>query len=424
MEFAALVPGYLGDAVPPGRPRRAHTLNARFYGELWRRVDGASPSAAAASAPFDRRFPFPQRIPKTGFFDELFADRAARARFERRRRWLRQAFHAARAQAATNPAPMLNLGHWLLRWDAFPDNVGAVRGLDVGARFELEHLKNLARLGRSLSAARPVAGRDAMGRLAELALERLTPVATVPFLTMFVVSAFRYPASPELRAEANDAAVPLERTLARHVPGTFQERLHFAVAHRGIAMADLPKTRKSWHLERALEISEYLAPSGPLERLVAAENALTLRQTLAKWALATGNLGDAEAHLRTMVAIDRCDSTALSELGLFLLEQERFTEAERTFRKAAELGPPAVGMNRFFEGLCSKHRGRLVRAAAAFREAAKRDPLALSPHLELLTLPAGRPGTALRRRTVAHVLGTPMLRRQLTALERKDLRHG
>jgi tetratricopeptide (TPR) repeat protein len=110
------------------------------------------------------------------------------------------------------------------------------------------------------------------------------------------------------------------------------------------------------------------------ERVVAAENFLTLLQSRSKEAIALGDLALAEGRCRAMFDYEQLDPRHFLELGDILVMREKIEEALPAFRRAAVLGPPATPVAWFMMGQVLERLEKPEEAAYCYVETLKVDP--------------------------------------------------
>jgi type IV pilus assembly protein PilF len=95
-------------------------------------------------------------------------------------------------------------------------------------------------------------------------------------------------------------------------------------------------------------------------------------------AIAYDQLGDnglAEQHYRRAIQLEPNNPTSANSFGVFLCRNNRWSEAERHFRNAADnprYATPAAALTN--AGVCAHNAGQDTRAEQYFREALTRDP--------------------------------------------------
>lgn len=129
----------------------------------------------------------------------------------------------------------------------------------------------------------------------------------------------------------------------------------------------------------------------------------------------------AKSNLTEMIKLDPYDSTAYGELGFFLLDQNCIDEAAVNFARAAQLGPPAVGMHTYYYAKSLQLLGNHEAAVSALYEVTKIDNEALSPWLDLIEYNLEIKEMDKAKEIITNVLKNPTYRSQLEADEISQL---
>lgn len=411
--MSTLAPGYAGLAGSEARL----TLNASFF-------------AAIAPRELGSLTLVPQRIPRADFFAEWLgaAQPEERTAFHGRVQGLVRGF----SRSVAGPDSLMRL-KLLLRFGAFDEVkelADAARTFDGAMQIELSYLAFQAELNRALSDDAAVD----LTKLKDLAL-RAADDTRVPLRlkaeigTALIVQSVRVAGNDEARSVAESLAPRVAAWVTALPDGneaTVAELALKSMLLRGLPMAAaFPMDKKKAQLDEALRLAnravEKSVKTGDAAEIAAArENVYTLHLTLSKFSRRS-SVAQAEGHLRMMVALDRYDATGWTELGILLVEQERWDEAGSAFATAIEAGPPGLAMNLYFHGRCLLATGDALGARLAFASAAEADDAAVSPRLELARLAAGR-GDRKAARMYASALVDSDLRSMLEPEEETELR--
>jgi len=142
---------------------------------------------------------------------------------------------------------------------------------------------------------------------------------------------------------------------------------------------------------RIMDCSEHHAdamrPANDAEELIYLENLHPVLESRTKEALWLGDLNLALARALRVIELDPYDSKAWCELGQVRLKRKECSAAAEAYAAAALLGPPASAIGRYMAGLCFRDLGQPVLAAFFQKAASEVDPLAISPHEEIQSLP-------------------------------------
>lgn len=397
--YPHLTLGYIGKRSASGA-----TLNAAFYAEFF-------------SGDYDLDAPllFPQRVPRTGFFDELAELEHAygfASKFSDQKASIIQQLTTATENRLINYCTLLLK---TARFNTLISELRPSNNLSLAKRYEFDLLVEIAKINRDLSNAKCVniTGLLSLAERAKAENELPQRIQMQIFMRL-VVTAFRYCRSTNDHETARFYADKAREFTDNLEPKSFTDLVLKSVCYRGLAMA---KHYDADYMDQALQkvesIARSIVPSNALERAVRDENLYTGLQTLAKWAITNKNLEKAEAYLREMTVLDPLDSTGFTELGFFLAKQGRHSEAEKSFLTASLLGPPAVGMTLYYAAKACQSYGNEGRALEMFHEVAEIDPSAISPWLEILNyyikIRNANEGSLLAKR----ILANPDLKDQL-----------
>lgn len=204
-------------------------------------------------------------------------------------------------------------------------------------------------------------------------------------LNRLIVNYFRYKLEGNIYIPIDKFVNNLLVSLKKIDGRVKSNRLLIAYSYRGVSMSNtLSEEEKRWFLLTSEKLSRGLHSENIIENVVYQENLYTTLQTLAKYAINTGNPDHATNYLKEMIYLDPFDPTAYSELALLLLEQGHYAESALYFEKSKLLGPPGVGMNIYYEAKCYESLGDVERYISLLKESSVIDPYAISPKLDLL----------------------------------------
>ncbi len=233
-------------------------------------------------------------------------------------------------------------------------------------------------------------------------------------LNRFVVYFYRHNPLTEYKEIVLNSAQRLINIIEHQSNDTFLNKLYASVVYRGIAMVnDMGEAFQQDCLDKSESIAHDMVSETALEKISAKENLLTLMQTKSKWAMRNQAKKNAENFLLEMIDLDIYDSTGYSELGLFYSNNELFQDALPMFKKAIQLGPPAVGMNTYYYGKCLELSGNTEMAMTAFYEAAQLDDESLSPWIDLFFIYWNTNQGCLAKKIAKHIFNTSTLKEQL-----------
>lgn len=403
--FACTTLGYVGVASA------CASLNSAFFAEYWRCNPGDEVLVQ-----------FPLRVPRRGFHEELRDNETAagaRAWQAQRARVASMAQRLGVEQALWMPIHALNVLGTALRYGIFefpaladlpPPRTGQAHDYQIQLQLYIGRLSTAI----SDSAPPPYAQIQSLSLLAHQD-RALDPEVRAHLFNTYLVASARYRDESVSLADGllNQTSGFLRDYLTQSRPTGFRSCMSHSSLWRGLAMWEgLTAEQKTQCLAQASHCAERAQPGNPVERLLHAENDVTLNLTLAKW-LGRTDPAVKMRYLNRITELDPWDATAYSELALLHYKREQWSEAIRHFDKAIELGPPALGMNSHFRADIDLRLGREDSAEHLFRRAARIDPQGLSPRLALFEL-LQRQGRRPQARVAAQeILDHPDLRGQL-----------
>ena len=391
------------------------TLNSKYYGRFHRSIPNLE-------GPLN----FPQRVPRADFFEEL-VEIGGGSRISTRFRKLVDPHRKRCAALLRRKAPLQDREAWelinraklLLRYASFDHicNWRLPSTQNPNLKIELKLVREQARIYRDLSKGKspPLGGLAAISKIA-LRNRSVSDSTLVYCAGRYLVAKFRYKFRAKAEPFDRHLARALERSLAAmDAPDSFSIIRRavgyralamvpsYSIAQRGVFLSSMSRINCSLEATRA----------GNLDYLCILENSYTSSQTLAKWEQQRGRNLMVVMRLNQMIKIDPKDSVGHSELGLHHYNSDEPIKAAKYFRRAAQLGPPAVGMNWYYFGLCELAAGRNQSAIKAFGKAISTDPHGISAWLELFDL-AGQQNQNKKQKGIArHLLAKPGLRGQL-----------
>jgi hypothetical protein len=366
-----------------------NTLNARYFCELF-----------SGDYDFSTILPFPQRIPKTTFFEELFAIQLPDNKkqilelinhvSQQITEILDNTDHKLHNDRYVQCRELINYLNVLLRHGQSYDfeilSQKLYPYITADERCEFELLRITANINNDLSCNAPVDITE-LQQLTNIVLNASEYTDRMKILigNRLVVSAYRYSQDWQPRLYAQQI-YPYLLSLIDKQPKSFLNDLYASVMYRGLAMiTELEESQQEDFLLKAETIARNIKPTNPLENIVAKENLYTLLQTLAKWSEQQGNMLKTKDHLQEMLALDLYDSTGYSQYGFFLFDQQKFQEASIYFKLAYFLGSPAVAMNLYYyaQSLSCLPNIDQQEIIKILYEVTTIDPDAISPLLDL-----------------------------------------
>lgn len=177
----------------------------------------------------------------------------------------------------------------------------------------------------------------------------------------------------------------IENLFSKREECSFSQLLSLSVVLRGVCMHPSFKvSEQELYLNRASKILSTIIATTPLESLLIKEMQYTLYLTISKFLLYSKEDTDGFLkYINKMIKLDKYDSTAWLELGLFNFKRCHYETALIEFKNCVKLGPPSLSMSHFFKGLCYKNLNKTQAMISSFEKSIEYDDTALSPVLEL-----------------------------------------
>ena len=305
-------------------------------------------------------FPVTQRLPRSGFFDELITTELPDAKLGIAA-YRREILERLEEYSPHKRSRRLNEPDGRFALSLF--NLALRLGLtpDLTVNFDLKHQTTSFQLLRfetfanaAISDSREPDYSPLEKIFKEYALDRETPpVVRLLICIRAAVSITRHQhaaVSRDIRLRDSSFEV-LEKLIDEFSPNSFSEHIAYAMAMRALPMRkEIASAKKIEMMNQSLEFIRSMKPSSLIERIILSELLLTTELSAAKTFIAAGMISDADTSFSTMISCDPYDSTAYGELALHCMKTDRKDLAIRNFQRASELGPPALAMNYFFLG--------------------------------------------------------------------------
>jgi len=362
-------------------------------------------------------------VPRIGFFEELCSleSKAFNTHFN----MLIENLNHKIKQKHINKHLLLNCIKVLLRYGKaeYVVNFSPLKSYSFPLRIEIAFLKICAKIELDLANK----NKPDLSELVSL-INRILPSKNITqrfkllALNKLIVNYFRYVCQ-------NQSIIVIERYVQIaykklsdfHIKDS-QDSLLIAYICRGLAMSStLTEQEKRLLLEKSEKLSRSLFSDIIIENIVYKENLYTTLQTMAKYALYHNKADIAISRLHEMINLDPFDSTAYSELGLLLFEQENYAEAIQMFHQARTLGPPGVGMNFYYEAKCHEFLGNMIKYVSLLESTTRIDPFAISPWLDLLDYYKNTAQNDMILKISKLILNQEILMEQLTTEEQQEL---
>lgn len=361
------------------------TLNSQYHYVLFNGIQDSSIN-------LEKIVMFAQRIPRSGFFEELHSleTESFKKVYDNKVTNLKIKYLEANniflnQRSSRSTRLLINWINILSRYGQFEfilQNSQAIKQENVS--LELAVSLELTFIELKLSAQQSIN----VGKLAYLA-NRYLPLPEIEIreklllLNQLIVIYYRYQKKPSLNSITKHVT-ELYRLMKNFELNDFADLYLAAIIYRGLSMVkEIGVKEQSNLLTKAEDIARTLSGSKEIETIIAADNLYTLLQTKSKWAGINAQSVKAEECLMEMTNIDSNDSIAFSELGFFYMVNKNFSKSAEHFEKAARLGPPGVGMNIYYYAKSLQQLNRIKDAISALYESGQVDPLAVSPWIDL-----------------------------------------
>ncbi len=397
------------------------TLNSSFYAGLF-----------GDKHDLDKQIIIPQRVPKKELFDELLLleESTTAQLLKTHRRNLVQSMHSALNFLKKNNSKQRYFLNWLnilLRYGLFNEI----------CELNSNHLKSLMNesdfiefeLIRASAYSRIAESEEELSihlfKLANVVLSSTNLIKRVQVLVLnyVIVAAYRFQVKLPYDNCLKQCCEKLIDLLKNEIENDFGSLIRKSVAYRGLAMVtELDFDLKNQFINQAEFLARTIKISNSFEKLIVKENLYTCLQSQAKWNQLLNEFDAAKSNLTEMIKLDPYDSTGYAELGFFFLAQNCIEEASINFSRAAELGPPAVGMHTYYYAKSLQLLGNNKAAISALYEVTKIDKEALSPWLDLIELNIEINAIDKAKEIITHVLKNPTYRFQLEADEISQLK--
>lgn len=374
---------------------------------------------------------FTQRVPRKDFFNELsffetslFGQELATTLNKIKQKHI-QLYKSEKINKENFPL-ILNLEKLLIRYSQFDYLLTSSfpHFLTKENRLQIEFTRCSAQLYQSLTQPKKIPWNKFKKIINEIITEGLVvnPIY-LAIISNYIVYCYRYRAPTSYQHHAYKVSKLISKHIASIKPSAFFDCHVHSICYRGLAMVgEHSDSIKHSHIESMCHLLEKMNPNTKLENIVFRENQLTSNQTLAKWHLYNGNLSLAEETLHKMIKIDQYDSTGYTELAHFYFKKKQFKCAANIYQEAINKGPPGIGMNYYFLGICEYHQGNLSNAIKFLEKSSKSDPLGVSALKALMSIYWEQQDTPKTRDIVDKILNNPNLKVQLTQNEIKKLK--
>jgi tetratricopeptide (TPR) repeat protein len=392
------------------------TLNAQYYSRFYDLLN-KNPNIASSI------LVFPQRIPRKGFFTELYELETTeyRKNLDSVINHLTSTHHKSFIKliddaTEDNARQYINWSYILMRYGCFETIVkNHPEKYDGCYKLEIELIKETAKIEDALSNEK-IAPINGLLKLTEKFIDdpNSTLYEKIKLLNQLVVHFYRHDRDINQQQRIFDLSKLLVEYLEKYQNENFINKHLCSIAYRGVAMASKFGTElQSSFLNKSLELAKAMQPVTELEEIVAAENLFTITQSLAKWHILNDDLKTAESCLLELTSIDPNDSTGYSELAFFYLNQHKYQEAETNFKKAMSLGPPGTGMNTYYYAKCLEQLEKHDEAINYLHLSTELDKYAISPWLDLLELHSKEKNPNKMREIATYILSNECLMEQL-----------
>ncbi len=414
LKYNNLSAGYLGCSALNA------TLNSQYYSLLEKSPDI-----------FNSILVFPQRIPKKGFFLELYELETPdyRKRFDETtsrfiKNHTKSLENLTELNSDTHARVYINWSNVLLRYGCFehlvnnyPKNYSGEYSLEISLLRETAKIEILLSEDAKTSI-------DELLELADIYLDsdKTSVREKMMLLNQIVVNYYRHQkASADKKRIFDLCNVFLELT-QQFENRSFLNTLYCSVAYRALAMVNEfdAETRLSF-LNNAEKLARKISWKTEIEKIVADDNLFTCLQSISKWHHSNHDILNAELYLRELIIIDPYDSTGYSELGFFYVEVESYEKAAEYFMQAMKLGPPATGMNTYYYAKCLEKLGKNKDTITYLYKSTELDRQGISAWLDLIDHFINQKNHRKVCEIANHIYYSPILFEQLEDEEKLNL---
>jgi tetratricopeptide (TPR) repeat protein len=417
--FPSLTSGYCGVK------RQFQTLNSTFFSEFWDTCGGIQGLLDGLAAGIQ----FPQRCPKTEFFNEVLRNESPEGQ-TRLRQHLDDLSSAAQYAVSQNPSdrhvvnvlhPLMNL---LIRY-GLGEKLFEFPHLEINSKLRWNYSANLE-IYKNIHKSDVVGDIqfDEMVKLLNQYDQFSTVEGRLSILSRMIVTSVRFNAHLPDR----DKYISIVHENIGHLMCisdlSFEDRLRWSCILRGIAMTpELAQTTVNKLMSMAHKVADGLNGQGNrIRECLKSEILATQFQSESKMAKEQSDFYLQRASIEQMIHLDPFDSTGYSELGFYWFYRSEWQKAVENFQHAVLLGPPATSMNYYFLGKSHSSLGNLQFAENSFLSSIEKDDLAVSPIIELVGLYRSLGRTDESKKWAALLLGNEDLLSQLEDDEKTEMR--
>lgn len=404
-KYQYLTPGYLGEKVIDA------TINSKFFSLLF-----------SNDSYLNKHLIFPQKVPKTGFFKEIYTLEIApvKIKFQQLIKSINEQVDKIFSECPIDEKVLsggFNLLRILMRYGCFQEVISLEKEYYVTGQMpiELQYLIECAKIDFSLSNDKAINLDGLLSLTSKIALDnKVEPWLACLILNRFVVCAYRHQQDDQYKKHAQKFAdILLNRVKTMDNRSTLS-CLVSSLVYRGIAMVEeWGNFFQEQLINQAMDFAYNVPAKTELECLVVKDNLFPCLQSMAKWHMLNSRPELAEKNLSELLKLDPYDSTGFSEMGIFMLKRDRFEEAVVQLKQAIQLGPPGVGMNTYFYAKALQASGKQSDAITALYTVTEMDQEAISPWLDLFDYHLHIQSIEEARHIVKHIFSTPALYDQL-----------
>lgn len=414
--YPNLSPGFLGLNFSRS------TANSGFLGTLSSQLEIRSALAVPA-------FPFPQRVPRPGFFEELneLESEYFREQFKIRRNEVMSLLKELCAEGSIQGEReylVLNLMEFAVR-------IGELRAIaflpapafeNLFCQLESRLKIQTYRISHQVSHDSPPELEPLRHLLTEVPREAAFDYLRAVVIARLVVATYRYSRNQEDRAFANQQGEFLRKFAEQFQPSNLKETIHLSMMWRALPMlSTVASAERETLMKRSIAVAEGIQPAGARETSIKSDLLTTTCQSLAKFYKSSGQNLLAVEQFHRMIDLDPYDSVPHSEFGLHWFNQNNFSAAIPLLERAVELGPPGTALNLYYLGRAYQKMNRIEEALSAWARCSRVDQVALSPLLDSFYLHLELGNLSNARNLRDRILFTRDLDDQLSEDERVSL---
>lgn len=400
------------------------TINSSFYAEFLRLLD-QNPTI------MQKPIIFPQRIPRRGFFEELYSLETDEFRhaFDLIITKMKAGYQLAlnkmmHDECEAHVREFINWGQLLMRFGEFSTIFHDFPHKYFGKfALEVSLLKNSAHTESLLSDDKPISVKEQIDIFKNFhTLSTTTTTERLIILNNIIVNFYRYQINIDLENEVFNLSNLFFELIEKLSLHNFKNIFYASIGYRALAMVTKYHTDQlNQFLFKAHSLAKTIKYNSNLEKILAEDNLYTCQQSLSKWYLHNKNLHMTETCLKELISIDPQDSTGYSEIGFYYFNLKKYDEACNYFLLSKKYGPPGIGMNTYFYAKSYEQIFGTQKSLPHLYESATLDKFSVSAWLDIFNYYHVNNKKILAKSVSMHVIFSPILNDQLEDHEKNLL---